>query len=230
MYFYDELHPFFDLDLIVVFMTAVIILIGIRRPKTSSKSDGNNSEPIYSHQEYAKLQNPQYQCSNITDKSDPEYWKSQIKVNRYKEQLLKWEGFHVDCFDIPMRYAPAHMISPALETTSLAKDAAIFALEKHNKYRLAPIIKLKRIVKANGMLVNGLWIYLTLEATNGYFYEAKVYLSPPKDRTLSNRLEFLRRAKHYPMTRTSSHRVKAMVDNIIHSLCFQLGLGDYFCI
>ncbi|XP_062086914.1 uncharacterized protein LOC133793618 isoform X2 [Humulus lupulus] len=189
MYFYDELHPFFDLDLIVVFMTAVIILIGIRRPKTSSKSDGNNSEPIYSHQ-----------------------------------------GFHVDCFDIPMRYAPAHMISPALETTSLAKDAAIFALEKHNKYRLAPIIKLKRIVKANGMLVNGLWIYLTLEATNGYFYEAKVYLSPPKDRTLSNRLEFLRRAKHYPMTRTSSHRVKAMVDNIIHSLCFQLGLGDYFCI
>ncbi|XP_062102672.1 putative F-box protein At3g16210 [Humulus lupulus] len=116
------------------------------------------------------------------------------------EELDKWEGFHVvDDLDIVPNENGT--IRPGYETTSLAKDAAMFAMEEHNKDRLEiEAIELKKIVKANGiMLVQGFWIFLTLEATDGTFYEAKVYLSPPNHQTLSNKLDFLRLAKHYPM-------------------------------
>ncbi|XP_062102686.1 multicystatin-like isoform X1 [Humulus lupulus] len=161
---------------------------------------GTNSKPMrYSREEFAKLQNPQYFYCN-TYKNDPIYIESEMKNKLYMEQVMKWEGFHVDDFDIPFEHTEV-LIVPSTNKSSGVKDAAKFAVEEYNKDKLEAI-KLKRIVKwnYNQMIVKGMWYFMTLEATNGCFYEAKVYLSPWDDETLSNILEIFRLAKFYPMT------------------------------
>lgn len=54
-----------------------------------------------------------------------------------------------------------------------------------------------KIVRANQQLVNGKMFYLTFEASDGCFYEAKVFV-PPSFEPEDFEVDFVRLAAHYP--------------------------------
>ncbi|PON80863.1 Cystatin domain containing protein [Trema orientale] len=98
-------------------------------------------------------------------------------VYRQQKQVRAYKGFHID---EDLRDLGGRLILPVdLDDeymNKIVKDAAVFAVEKYNQTECKDI-ELERVVKANSKLVGGYRFYLTLEANDGLFYEAKIRLN-----------------------------------------------------
>ncbi|PON52949.1 Cystatin domain containing protein [Trema orientale] len=119
-----------------------------------------------------------------------------IDIARYKETLQRTEGF---CIDESVGFLPiiagiGHMDPDDEDAISGAK-AAVEALNA----RTGQNLELRRIVRVNAQAVAGELLYITLQASDDCFYEAKVYITNPKQPTDPDVIEvyFCRPAVHY---------------------------------
>ncbi|PON37340.1 hypothetical protein PanWU01x14_321050 [Parasponia andersonii] len=98
--------------------------------------------------------------------------------SKYQKQVRAYEGFYVDV-NAYKKCSGSGLIAPVAEVNELGKD-----------------LKLERTVRANEKFMGaGFMFYLTLEANDKCFYEAKVYRKASNG---DNTLKFFRRAKYYP--------------------------------
>ncbi|PON55804.1 Translation initiation factor 2, gamma subunit [Trema orientale] len=124
------------------------------------------------------------------------YERNRELLREYREQVRAYEGFHVD---VNVFHRRGRIITPVDKDDELmnekVKAAVAFAVEKYNQSE-GKDLKLKRVVKANSKIVLGFIFYLTLEANDRCFYEAKVFDEVGGD---GHKLLFFRSAKYYPL-------------------------------
>ncbi|PON91418.1 Proteinase inhibitor I25, cystatin, conserved region [Trema orientale] len=106
----------------------------------------------------------------------------------------KKKGCLADVWRQRLLDAPSGMFVPVDISSKYTQDAARSAVEEYNKDQLEAI-ELKRVVKSYMSIMRGHFCLLTLEATDGRFYKARIYMNPKGP----NELEYFTLAKDYPM-------------------------------
>ncbi|KAK0601033.1 hypothetical protein LWI29_020718 [Acer saccharum] len=112
----------------------------------------------------------------------------------YANQLKTTEGFHVDL--IPKSICCTGIVPEDVDSegTIIAAKAAV---EEFNRLKGA-LFKLSKILNANCLIISSLLYFLTLQCSDGRFYEAKIDL---QFRNKGCELVMFRPAKYYPRPR-----------------------------
>ncbi|XP_060972735.1 uncharacterized protein LOC133038666 isoform X1 [Cannabis sativa] len=132
--------------------------------------------------------------SDSSDEEDDEYEQDWAIVNK---QLIETDGFHVDYLPNQHKRNWYQKIL-GISSCKYAIDAANLAIAEYNKLEGANL-ELREIINVMYEMTGGLYYALTLQCTDGKYYEVKVLKLGPKID-----LEMFRPAKHYPRPTTTT--------------------------
>ncbi|KAM6552481.1 hypothetical protein CsatB_013243 [Cannabis sativa] len=128
------------------------------------------------------------------------------------KQLLETDGFHVDYLpnEHKRNWYQIIMGNPSCKYTI---EAANLAIAEYNKLEGANL-ELREIINVLSKMVGGLYFALTLQCTDGKYYEVKVLTLGPKID-----LEMFRPAKHYPRPTTTTTTTSSEEEEEKESVC-----------
>ncbi|KAK1582703.1 hypothetical protein Q3G72_017512 [Acer saccharum] len=98
----------------------------------------------------------------------------------YTNQIKATEGFHVDLIPIPSFWNGILPDDVNSKYTIEAANAAIEEFNRLNRLKGADL-KLIKILNSNFLMVSGMIFFLTLQCSDGCFYEAKIYMPISSD-------------------------------------------------
>ncbi|PON93103.1 Cystatin domain containing protein [Trema orientale] len=92
----------------------------------------------------------------------------------YSQQVEASEGFYLDYDALPSKCRHYATFRPVPPTNERVVAGAHFGLGIYNANHRGSNLRLARIVRANSEQVAGMMYYITLQATDGCFYELKL--------------------------------------------------------